>query len=149
MQAFTHAGDASTWGTAALALWVAGNRARKLGARVGVAALAAALAAQALKRTWRRARPSDREEAFTALIKNPDAFSFPSGHTAAAFAVASAVTDLHPALAGFFFPLAFGIGLSRVYLGAHYPVDVLVGAGLGSIVGGLSKYSGLRETTVS
>jgi len=83
-------------------------------------------------------RPTEGIVGFTALVENPDAFSFPSGHSAAAFAVALAMAGVIPGAPLFVF-LAFAIGLSRLYLGAHYPLDVAVGACIGLLCGGLTR----------
>ena len=77
----------------------------------------------------------DRMGGFAALIEIPDAFSFPSGHTAAAFAIAVALAGEGHGLGPLTLSLAGGIGLSRVYLGAHYPLDVAAGVGLGALCG--------------
>jgi len=64
--------------------------------------------------------------------------SFPSSHTAITLAVVIALTPFvaRPvAVAGFAY--AIGVGWSRVYLGVHYPLDVLGGAGIGAVAGGL------------
>ncbi|HZX94948.1 MAG TPA: phosphatase PAP2 family protein [Myxococcales bacterium] len=138
MRLFTRLGDALSWIFAALVLMAAGGDAARTGLRLGIAAGMAALVAQALKRLWRRARPTDGILGFTALAENPDAFSFPSGHAAAAFAVALAMAGLVPGGPAFV-GLAFAIGLSRVYLGAHYPLDVATGACIGLLCGGAAR----------
>ena len=65
----------------------------------------------------------------------PRSRSFPSGHTASAFAFATAVGADLPALSFPLDALAAAVGYSRVHLGVHYPSDVIVGAVLGSAVG--------------
>jgi undecaprenyl-diphosphatase len=67
------------------------------------------------------------------LIKPPDEFSFPSGHTAAAFLMAVLVSHFYPQWAIPSFGLATMIGLSRIYNGVHYPSDVLAGLVLGLV----------------
>ena len=132
----TGLGDGRAWTVMALALLATAKRPLvHLGLRVGLGSLAGALAAQVLKRSLNRARPTSAIAGFEALAENPDAFSFPSGHTSAAFAVAIAVGG-EPYCAGpVALLLATGIALSRIYLGAHYPLDVLVGGLLGAAAG--------------
>ena len=138
MKTFTRLGDALSWVFAALVLIGAGGEAARVGLKLGVAAGLAAMVSQVFKRMWRRARPTAGIIGFTALVENPDAFSFPSGHAAAAFAVAMAMSGLVPGGPAFAL-LAFAVALSRVYLGAHYPLDVGVGAVIGLLCGGAAR----------
>ena len=101
---------------------------------LAVALLAGTGLSQVAKRTFRRPRPRTRSEALQPLAEDPDHFSFPSGHTTAAFAAAVVLSQING-----FAPLmtiyATLVGISRVYLGAHYPLDVVAGASLGSACG--------------
>jgi undecaprenyl-diphosphatase len=81
---------------------------------------------QVVKRSAVRERPSLRLS-IDALIHEPDSFSFPSGHSCAAMAVAASFAWVFPLAAVPLLGLAFLIGLSRVMLGVHYPGDVVVG----------------------
>ena len=65
------------------------------------------------------------------LIAIPHSDSFPSGHTATSFACATVLTALVPRAAPAFYALALAIGYSRVYIGMHWPLDVVGGAVLG------------------
>jgi undecaprenyl-diphosphatase len=133
---FTHVGDASTWTVAGLAcLATFTPRGVHLGLRLGAAAGLATLLSQALKRSLGRARPDASIAGFEALAANPDRFSFPSGHTAAAFAVAVAFAGEPRGVGPVSLLFAVAIALSRVYLGAHYPFDVGAGAVLGVFAG--------------
>ena len=97
--------------------------------------VAAHAASIAVKRVVRRQRPID--ESVEVLVKTPSSLSFPSSHatsTTAAAVVYSGLTgrNLVPALVP---PML----VSRLVLGVHYPSDVLAGATLGAVVGGLVR----------
>ena len=141
MRMFTRLGDAATWTFVSLVLIMCGGAGVKYGLLIGYGALIASVLAQLLKRVCRRKRPSHGIHGFTALADNPDAFSFPSGHTAAAFGAAIAATGHGVFLGPFLLSLAAAIALSRVYLGAHYPLDVGVGAALGALAGAVARFA--------
>jgi undecaprenyl-diphosphatase len=137
----TAVGDAKSWTAAGVALLATRtDLGIRLGLRLGAAAGLATIASQALKRALTRARPDSAIVGFEALARNPDRFSFPSGHTSAAFAVALAFAGEPYALGPLALLLATGIGLSRVYLGAHYPLDVGAGAVLGGVAGVVARF---------
>jgi len=97
--------------------------------------------AQSSKTRVGRLRPYEAD-GVRRLVRPPAGSSFPSGHAAVAMAVMSVLAGhLRPAAVAL--PPAVGayVALSRVYVGVHYPTDVIGGAGLGLVVGGL--WSGL------
>jgi undecaprenyl-diphosphatase len=138
-RALTRAGDTSSWTVVVLGLLAAGQPFTGLAWRLAAATLVGTLLSQGLKRSLHRPRPTSAIVGFEALAENPDRFSFPSGHTTAAFAAAVALAGapygIGPAALG----LALGIGTSRVYLGAHYPLDVAAGVVLGTAAGVLAR----------
>jgi undecaprenyl-diphosphatase len=133
MRRVTHLGGARVTILAGLALTAFGGAER----RVGLAALAgnafSHLLVQVLKRTVRRPRPCGPQGELLALIDLPDPFSFPSGHAAAAFAVAVPVAAHHPVFAPAALALAATVAWSRVALRVHWPGDALAGAALGTL----------------
>jgi undecaprenyl-diphosphatase len=132
----TRLGDTASWLVLALVLATLGSDGPRCALLLLGGASIALTVSQVLKRGVRRTRPSEAGlRGFAALSRDPDAFSFPSGHTAVAFAVAVALAGEGEGLAWVLLPLAAGIGTSRVYLGAHYPLDVIVGALIGTISG--------------
>lgn len=72
--------------------------------------------------------------------------SFPSGHTTTAFALAIALGSFFPKLRVYFVAAACLVGFSRIYVGAHYPFDVLGGAVLGVLLGSFSAWVIKRKT---
>jgi len=66
-----------------------------------------------------------------------DSFSFPSGHAAAAFAAASILSFKKKKWRPFFYLLAILISFSRIYLGEHYPLDVVGGGIVGYVISGI------------
>lgn len=85
-----------------------------------------------LKNAIKRDRPAMRIDFYEAWITPSDKFSFPSGHTAAAFLFAALIASFYPAFALPCYLWASMIGASRVLLGVHYPSDIAAGALLGS-----------------
>jgi undecaprenyl-diphosphatase len=85
------------------------------------------LVSQVLKRSFSRTRP-DLPVGINSLIQAPDRFSFPSGHATAAIAIALPLAVVLPFYVGVpVLALGLAIGLTRCYLGVHYPGDVVAG----------------------
>ncbi len=140
LRALTHLGDAHSLTFVGLLLLGVGSPVTQLLAtRLLVAGGGAALVAQLVKRLSQRRRPTAGIAGFGALVANPDAFSFPSGHTAAVVATAVAWSGVTPGLDATMPVFAASVGFSRVYLGAHYPLDVMVGALVGLVCGALAR----------
>jgi undecaprenyl-diphosphatase len=104
-------------------------------ARVAVTILAAELSSGLLKLLIDRDRPPLAEPEPEPLVTLPVTGSLPSGHATVAFACATALALPVPRLAAPLYALAALIAFSRVYVGVHYPVDILAGAVLGLVVG--------------
>jgi undecaprenyl-diphosphatase len=125
----------------ALVLALAGGQRGRRAAASGLATvgLTSAFVNVAVKPVARRRRPvRDSDEARTRNVPMPTSASFPSGHTAAAFAFASGVGRVLPAAGVPLRGLAALVGYSRVHTGVHYPGDVIAGALIGAVIADLS-----------
>lgn len=124
------AGYSRLWLLIAATLLICGQRRERKAALRGLAAIAiaATFANGPAKLLVRRRRPSS---SVLPLIRMPRSTSFPSGHSAAAFAFATAVCADCPRLAPLLLPLAGAVAYSRVHTGVHYPSDVGGGIAIG------------------
>ena len=98
---------------------------------VGIGSLVVAL----LKETVDRPRPAHADPGIDTVVGTPGSPSFPSGHTATAFAAAAVVGAFYPRLRWPLYGLAALVGFSRIYLGVHFTLDVVAGAILGLSIG--------------
>lgn len=91
---------------------------------------------QVVKRTVVRGRPAKVEQCVS-LVREPDSFSFPSGHAAASMSVALGYGVTFPMGAVPLLLLAGLVGFSRIRLGVHYPSDVLAGQLIAAVTAGV------------
>ena len=138
--ALTRAADNSRlWCAVALGLAIVGGASGRRAARrgLGAIALASALTNGPAKLLVPRRRPPS--PSLSALVRTPASSSFPSGHSASAFAFATAAAGELPPLALALVPLAGAVAYSRVHTGVHYPSDVAAGAAIGVACGGVAR----------
>ena len=102
--------------------------------RVAVAILVAESTSAALKRWFERDRPPVGDPDPEPLVDTPSTYSFPSGHATVSFACATVLALAVPRLQLPLYLLAVLISFSRVYVGVHFPFDVLAGALLGFVL---------------
>lgn len=135
MQFITSLGDKGFFWILLCILLVAFKKTRRIGIMAAVAlALNALIVNVILKTQIMRIRPFMLEEGLSLITRLPKDSSFPSGHTSASFATAVILFKGLPKYAGIpVLTLAFLIGFSRLYVGAHFPTDVLAGAIIGTI----------------
>jgi undecaprenyl-diphosphatase len=154
MRRLTRAADHSKlWMASSAALALGFGASGRAAAKTGLASVAvtSAVANLALKPLGRRHRP-DRDALDVPparLVRMPASTSFPSGHSASAFAFATGVGHVLPRVAGPTRALALLVGYSRVHTGVHYPADVLAGALAGTVLAQLTAHAMQRRATVT
>ena len=122
------------------------KKTRKIGVMSALALLGSLLINNMLiKNLVARPRPYTRLEDLMILVPEPGEFSFPSGHASSSFAAAVVLFRQLPKKFGTpALTLAVLIGLSRLYVGVHYPTDVLAGAVTGTLIAIGSEYLVLK-----
>lgn len=93
-----------------------------------------------IKRFFRRRRPFIDVVQAVAVGRKPGTYSFPSGHSAAAFAGAWLLRRHYPELTPLWYAIASLVGFSRIYLGVHYPGDVASGALSGTVIAEATRW---------
>jgi undecaprenyl-diphosphatase len=130
----SHSGDGHLYVIAGILAYVYDDQFGNVFILTGLLAFAIELPLYlALKNLIKRDRPNVALAHITAFITPSDKFSFPSGHSAAAFLMAVITAHYIPALSPLCFYCASLIAISRVLLGVHYPSDILAGACLGGL----------------
>lgn len=136
MIAATRMGDGWLWGALGLFLLLFGGDARFLAVSSGsLAACVGIVIFCSLKHASRRKRPCEIMPHCWASIAPPDRYSFPSGHTIVAFAVALSVGSFYPVWLPALLVAALLIAMSRIILGMHFLSDVVAGAAIGALLG--------------
>jgi undecaprenyl-diphosphatase len=136
MIAATRGGDGWLW--LLCGIFVLSSREPSRYAAAGASALAAAwgiLLFRVLKKLVGRRRPCHIEPHCWSRLLPPDQFSFPSGHTITAFAVAVPLGLFYPAFLYALLFCAFSVAISRVLLGMHFLSDVVAGCAIGAALG--------------
>jgi undecaprenyl-diphosphatase len=131
----TRGGDGWLWYSLGLILLLFGGDLRFLAVGSGAVAAGSGIAVfLRLKRVFRRRRPCVFEPHCWATLLPPDQFSFPSGHTITAFAVAISLAHFYPDLTLGLLFCALSVAASRILLGMHFLSDVVAGAAIGTLL---------------
>jgi undecaprenyl-diphosphatase len=130
----TGLGDTRAWVILGLVCAFSGAAGLNLAGLMVLGGLLSIVSTNLLKFAVQRPRPFeaglDRR-----LIDEPFGNSFPSGHSTQALTIVTAVGVLYPNVAVPLYCLGLTIAMSRIYLGVHFPLDVLLGIALGTVLG--------------
>ena len=146
---FAHSGDSWFWAIALIALWASGDSFWKKWAVLQFVCISVLIVfVLCIKFLVRRRRP---EGEWGGIYRNTDPHSFPSGHAARSFLIATVASGLGPVgLAVVLWIWAPLVALARVAMGVHYVSDIVAGAALGIVVAliGLQIYEPLFQWVV-
>ncbi len=112
---------------------IGNSHTKKMGIETLLALFISQFIVHSLKRILSRERPYKILEHLNTFGIIMEDYSFPSGHTAASFSIATTIALNRPKLAFFVFLLASFVAISRIYLGVHYPTDVAAAIFFGTI----------------
>lgn len=132
----THLGDEGYVWIAIAVILLFVKKYRKVGLMVGASLLGSLVFNNMIiKNIVARPRPYRMIETLSILIPEPREYSFPSGHTSSSFAAGVVLYLMLPKKYGVpAMILAFLLGISRLYVGVHYPTDVLGGMVMGTLI---------------
>src|SRR5947209_13140683 len=116
-----------------------GTGRRDVATRMVAGATASWAAAKLVKRVVRRGRPAQLVRGTHVRGKEATGFGYLSGHSAVAVSLMAAATSAVPRRRRLFATTAATVGLARMYVGAHLPLDVIGGVGLGLVVDGVLR----------
>lgn len=147
-KSITHLGDAGIFWILLTVVLLCFKQTRKAGIYSACALIGSLIINNfILKNLVDRVRPYEVVEGLKCIVSHAHDASFPSGHTGASFASAIAIHKQIPKkFAVFFIVLAALIAVSRLYVGIHYPTDVLGGLITGISIGLLVNFAGGRIT---
>jgi undecaprenyl-diphosphatase len=137
----TRAGDGWLWWALAAAILLFGGAERFAAVGAGMLAVASGVVIfLRMKRAAGRRRPGAFEPHCWATVLPPDQFSFPSGHTITAFAVAVSLSHFYPELSLGLLFCALSVAASRILLGMHFLSDVVAGAAIGTLLARIAVF---------
>ncbi|WP_243129181.1 phosphatase PAP2 family protein [Hathewaya massiliensis] len=110
---------------------------RNIGLKCSISLVISSIVAIIIKKTINRERPFLILKNLNIKKIHIDAYSFPSGHTTMAFSIGIMLSLCLPHLDYIFILLSLAVGISRMYIGVHYPTDVI----MGMIIGTLCSYA--------
>ena len=131
-KAVSHTGDGHLYVVIGLMAWMMDETLGGVFLATGLTAFAMELPIYwAAKNSFRRRRPEEFSSLLTSFITPSDRYSLPSGHTAAAFVMATIIGHFYQDAHTGAFVWASLIGAARILLGVHFLTDVVIGAALG------------------
>ena len=142
MKFITSLGDKGVLPIAVIIFFLIFKKTRKVGITAGLSlVLEGILINFVIKKLVGRPRPYEVNEAIEYIIKRLSDYSYPSGHTGCMFAVASVIFLMMPKKASIpAMVIASLVGISRLYVGVHYPTDIIGGFLVGMFTGFVAKY---------
>lgn len=134
MPAITYIGSTYFAITYCLVLFFMGKQfSREFAVKCSLSLILSSLLARIIKILVKRVRPFIALQNLNIKLIDIDKYSFPSGHTTSAFTLAIITALFIPSLALLCIGLSTLVGISRMYLGVHYPTDVIAGSIIGSV----------------